>query len=303
MDETSPVERLAAGLEAGKTAALARAISLVECAEAEALTARLRASARDALVIGVTGPPGAGKSTLISAMISGYREKGQKVAVLAVDPSSPLSGGAILGDRTRMGAHNLDDGVFIRSFSARGHMGGLCESVFEVVDLVAAAGWEIVIVEAVGAGQSEVEIAGIADIAVVVCAPGLGDDIQAIKAGILEIADILVVNKADRDNADRTAQQLAGSRDAPVLKTVATTGDGVPALLEVIAGNVPSEDGDRRAGRLRSALAGMAADMVRRELASDPAALGETVKDVLEGRTTLRRAARQAASGLHLKEP
>lgn len=228
----------------GQRAALARAITHIE--SGAGLAARILGAIHSAIgnarVIGFTGAPGVGKSTLINAVIREFRMRNKTVAVAAVDPSSPISGGAILGDRVRMGEHGSDDGVFIRSISSRGHLGGLSATTAQVIDLMDAAGWELVVIETVGAGQSEVEIAQIADVSVVVCAPGLGDDVQAIKSGILEIADVLVVNKADQPLADQTCKQLvamlelrhADRRDVPVLTTVATSGDGVDQLVEVI---------------------------------------------------------------------
>ncbi len=228
----------------GQRAALARAITHIESGASLAprILGAIQSAVGNARVIGFTGAPGVGKSTLINAVIRELRKRNKSVAVAAVDPSSPISGGAILGDRVRMGEHGSDDGVFIRSISSRGHLGGLSATTAQVIDLMDAAGWDVVVIETVGAGQSEVEIAQIADISVVVCAPGLGDDVQAIKAGILEIADVLVVNKADQPLADQTCKQLvamlelrhADRREVPVLTTVATSGDGVERLVKVI---------------------------------------------------------------------
>jgi len=301
----SPVEALAARLKAGEPAALARAITVVENARpgADELLALLRLEAGGALSIGVTGPPGAGKSTLISALIMALRQDDRRVAVLAVDPSSPLTGGAILGDRTRMGEHTADPGVFIRSISSRGHLGGLSAAVYDIVDLVDAAAWDVVIVETVGAGQSETEIAGVADVRVVVLAPGLGDDVQAIKAGILEIADVMVVNKADRDDAERTARQLEGMLDlraddavpVEVLLTTATERKGIDDLLKVIDGHIEVSDPEhrrrRRAERLRGAIAANAGDMVRQAVldGSGPVLEAE-IAEVLAGRKSIRAA-------------
>lgn len=249
-------------LLAGDKAALARAISILEAggSRAEALARRLRPEAGQAAVIAFTGPPGAGKSTLVAAYISALRARGEPVAVLAVDPSSPISGGALLGDRTRMGQHSGDPGVFIRSLAARGHLGGLALSVPAILDALDAAGWPKVILETVGAGQSETEIAEVADVKVVLTAPGLGDDIQAIKAGILEIADVLVVNKCDLPDADRTARQLrimlelrpSDRRDVQVVLTAATSGAGLSDLEDAIAARVEavgSQDRQQRAVR------------------------------------------------------
>jgi LAO/AO transport system kinase len=191
-----------------------------------------------AFVLGVTGNPGAGKSTVVDALIDHYRKQGKKVGVVAVDPSSPFSGGAILGDRIRMQRHATDPGVFIRSLATRGHLGGLSRSTGEVVHVLDAMGHDIVIVETVGVGQDEVDVVTQAETAVVVTVPGLGDEIQAIKAGILEIADVLVVNKSDREGADRTVRDLVSMLElrpheaAPVeiVRTVATTAKGIDEL-------------------------------------------------------------------------
>ena len=179
------LEALVERLRAGDPRALGRALTIVENggAAAMALTEALSGSFGKALIVGFTGPPGAGKSTLVDTLIHEWRREGRSVAVLAVDPVSPVSGGAVLGDRTRMGAHSLDDGVFIRSVSARGHLGGLCAAAHDMADVMDAAGWPLILIETVGAGQSETEIAQVADLSVVVCAPGLGDELQAIKAG------------------------------------------------------------------------------------------------------------------------
>ena len=191
------------------------------------------------------------------------------VAVLAVDPVSPVSGGAVLGDRARMGAHSLDDGVFIRSVSARGHMGGLCAAAHDMADVMDAAGWPLILIETVGAGQSETEIAQVADLSVVVSAPGLGDELQAIKAGILEIGDVLVVNKADRADADQTAKHLenmlslrAGeARDVPVLRVSAIEGAGLAELVACLDEKLMTAGGDRQSRRQARKLA-MTAEML-----------------------------------------
>lgn len=224
--------------------ALARAITLLENDRPGAadLMAELAPRCGRAHVVGVTGAPGAGKSTLINALIGEFTQRGRSVAVVAVDPSSPISGGSILGDRLRMDEHGNRDDVFIRSVSSRGHLGGLSKTAGRVIDVFDAVGYDVVIVETVGAGQSEVEIRHFADTNIVVCPPGLGDDVQAIKAGIIEIADLLVVNKVDLPQAERTvldlttATQLRHRADwkVKVLKTVATSGEGVAALVDAI---------------------------------------------------------------------
>lgn len=198
-----------------------------------------------AFILGITGAPGAGKSTLVDAVTSELRKQGKTVGVVAIDPTSPYSGGAILGDRIRMQKHCLDDGVFIKSLATRGHLGGLSGSTLDIVNVMDAMGKDVVIIETVGVGQDEVEIVKVAHTNLVVVVPGLGDDIQAIKAGILEIADIFVVNKADREGADRTRRDLEtmvslndydeGEWVPPVLPTQASTGEGVVDLVESIA--------------------------------------------------------------------
>jgi LAO/AO transport system kinase len=176
--------------------------------EARAVLKKLYAHTGRAVTVGITGNPGAGKSTLTDQLIRRFRGRGQKVAVIAIDPSSPFSGGAILGDRIRMQEHALDEGVFIRSFATRGHLGGLTNTTTDVVHALDAAGWDVILVETVGVGQDEVEVQKLAHTTLVVMTPGMGDEVQAIKAGILEIADVFVVNKADRDGADRTVREL-----------------------------------------------------------------------------------------------
>lgn len=231
-------------LAAADRGAIARAISALENenADAPAVRAALAGRRGHARILGVTGPPAAGKSTLVNALIGAFRARGKTVAVLAVDPSSPVSGGALLGDRLRMTDHQDDEGVYIRSLAARGHLGGLTRTTRAILDVLDAARFDVVIVETVGAGQSEVEIAGVAETRLVVCPPDLGDEVQVIKAGVLEIADILVVNKSDMPLATRAEQQLLAMLamrartgwTPPVVRTVATTGEGVPALLAEI---------------------------------------------------------------------
>jgi LAO/AO transport system kinase len=240
------VDALAAGLLAGNRRALAQAMTLIERggAPARQLISRIFPHARAAHPIGVTGPPGVGKSTLVAALAQEWRRRGVTTAILAVDPSSPLSGGAVLGDRIRMQSLGGDAGVFIRSMANRGRTGGLARATADAALLAAAAGFERIVIETVGAGQSETAIAGAAATTVVVDIPGTGDEVQSIKAGMLEIADIYVINKADQPHADaavrrlRAALQLvpppADGRVAPVLATVAERGDGVAALVDAI---------------------------------------------------------------------
>jgi len=236
---------IAQGILAGDRRSIARAITIIEnnASEARKLIASIYPHTGKAHIIGITGPSGSGKSTLIEKIIREYRRKDKTVGVIAVDPTSPFTGGAFLGDRIRMQELSTDQGVFIRSMATRNYMGGIAKATKDAVKVLDAAGKDIVIVETVGAGQSEVEIIKVAKTTVVICAPGLGDEIQAIKAGIMEIADIFVVNKADRENANKAVMdiqailQLDNKEKAwktPVLKTVALTGEGVPQLIEKI---------------------------------------------------------------------
>jgi LAO/AO transport system kinase len=217
-------------LRSGDRRALSRAISLVEDGDSAAELSHPQG------VIGITGPPGAGKSTLIAALIGELRRRGETVAVLAVDPSSPITGGAILGDRIRMQTHIDDDGVYVRSMASRGHLGGLSVAAGAAIALLGAAGFDRVIVETVGVGQSEVEVMGVADVVALVVGPAWGDSVQADKAGIVEIADLFVVNKGDRPGVEDVKRALleATGDDTPVLVTVATSGEGVPEVLDQI---------------------------------------------------------------------
>jgi LAO/AO transport system kinase len=232
------------GVRRGEVRAVARAISLVEDdrPEAAGVLAGLFKDAGRALVVGVTGPPGAGKSTLVDRITARLRREGRTVGIVAVDPTSPYSGGAILGDRIRMQAHATDPGVFIRSMATRGHLGGLAAATGHAITVLAAAGKDVVLVETVGVGQDEVEVVGAADVSVVVLVPGLGDEVQALKAGIMEIADVFVVNKADREGVDRVVAEIdsmlslapPGSHRPAVVKTVASEDQGVDELLKEI---------------------------------------------------------------------
>ena len=255
MADEAAASRAAALCDAAVTGdrlALARLLTAVEnrTPVAEAALRRLYPAAGHAHLVGITGPPGSGKSTLVAALIGEVRRIGRTVAVIAVDPSSPITGGALLGDRVRMQAYAGDDGVFIRSMASRGHAGGLASTSTAAAAVLDAAGFDLILIETVGTGQSEVEVAAAADTTVVLEAPEMGDEVQAIKAGLLEVADLVVVNKGDKPGAQRTAAQLramlvasaprTGSPDRPrpkrpdVLITTAATGAGVPELLAAL---------------------------------------------------------------------
>jgi len=243
---STPASALSQRVLDGDPRALARAISLIEDespAGAELVRQIFPRTGR-AYLVGITGAPGSGKSTLVDRLTTELRKTSKTVGIVAVDPTSPFSGGAILGDRVRMQAHAGDAGVFIRSMATRGHLGGLARATSEVALVLDAGGKDVVIIETVGVGQDEIDIVRTADVSVVTMVPGTGDEVQALKAGIMEIADIFVVNKADREGADRTAAsieanlslQTFGSDEwrPPILKTEATTGRGVSELLEAI---------------------------------------------------------------------
>jgi LAO/AO transport system kinase len=240
MDSAELVDRLLRG----ERRALARLLTRVEDGSVERLrevVALLHPHTGNAMIVGLTGSPGVGKSTLTNALVGVWRQRGKRVAVLAVDPSSPFSGGALLGDRVRMQDHVLDEGVFIRSMASRGHLGGLSWATPQALLVLDAAGFDVVLVETVGVGQAEVEIASAADTTIVALTPGMGDAIQAAKAGILEIADIFVVNKADRDGADRTVRELHEMQKlghpewlAPVIKAIASANEGIEDLADAV---------------------------------------------------------------------
>lgn len=262
----------------GDRATLSRALTAVESGrDAHRVLGAIQGALGRARTVGITGSPGAGKSTLINRLVSELRGRDETVAVVAVDPSSPVSGGSILGDRVRMTDHQTDDGVFIRSVASRGSFGGLSLNTARVMDVFDAAGYDWIIVETVGAGQSEVEIADLAETTVVVCAPGLGDDVQAIKAGILEIGDIIVVNKADHPQADTTIDQLRSgialrphNREVEVIPTVATNGEGIETLANALAARDRDPDKRQSLERVRKLIARSAGRRLERKLAVDP---------------------------------
>jgi len=272
---------LLARARSGHKRSIARLVSVIENDEsgaAEAMRALYPETGR-AQIIGITGPPGGGKSTLVNRLAGLYRERASRVAVVAVDPSSPFTGGAILGDRIRMRERFLDEGIFIRSMASRGHAGGLARATARVVNVLDALGTDVVLVETVGVGQEEVDVVRVADTVCLVTVPGLGDDIQAIKAGVLEIADVLVVNKADRPGADETARDLAQmlslAKDrpwkSPILRTSAQSGEGLPQLIEAIDkhrawARESGEYLERRRGAARAEVEALLREALLREL-------------------------------------
>ncbi len=279
------VPALAERARAREALAIARLISLVEDASPSLreVAATLAPHSGHAQVVGITGPPGVGKSTSTSALVTFYRAKGARVGVLAVDPSSPFSGGALLGDRIRMQEHATDDGVFIRSMASRGHLGGLAWATPQALRVLDAAGCDVIMVETVGVGQAEVEIASLADTTVLLLAPGMGDGIQAAKAGVIEIADVFVVNKADRDGADQTVRDLrymlslggrhsaAGAWRPEIVRTVASRGEGIDDVIAAIDrhaewATASGERDNRRRGRAAAEIEAIAVAATRAQL-------------------------------------
>ncbi|MBY0397607.1 MAG: methylmalonyl Co-A mutase-associated GTPase MeaB, partial [Thermoleophilia bacterium] len=306
---TAAAMRVAA-IRQGNRREIAAAITDLErlSPSAPALLQALQPHLGAARVVGITGPPGAGKSTLVNAVIKVARGQGRTVAVIAVDPSSPISGGAILGDRIRMTAALDDEGVFVRSLSSAGYLGGLSPAAVRVIDALDAAGFGLILLETVGTGQNEVDVAEVADVRVVVSAPGLGDDVQAMKSGLLEIADILVVNKGDREGADRTMHQLmsalsiraTAAANVPVFKTVATTGAGIAEVLAAIDAGTGATASplERRRRRARYLIARAAADLVRERIKRGGADTIDRLADlVLAGHATPDSAAREIVGG------
>ncbi len=244
---TDRLQDWVARVRAGDVRALARAISAIEDNHADAteLLRRLFPHSGKARILGLTGAPGAGKSTLVDQLAREYRKQGRTIGIIAVDPTSPYTGGAILGDRIRMQAHHADSGIYIRSMATRGFLGGLARTTADVATVLDASGRDLVLVETVGVGQDEIDIVRLADVTVVILVPGMGDDVQTIKAGIMEIADIFVINKSDREGAERVEREiramqtlatLADGWTPPIVKTVAPEGTGIPELAGAIAG-------------------------------------------------------------------
>ncbi len=297
-------DTLVSQLLAGHRRALARVLSAVEAGDEQTvrgIIAAVHPHAGRAHTIGVTGSPGVGKSTLTGQIVAAQRRRGRTVGVLAVDPSSPFSGGALLGDRVRMADQVMDEGVYIRSMATRGHLGGLSWAAPQALTVMDAAGFDVIVVETVGVGQAEVEIAALADSCIVTMAPGMGDAVQAAKAGIMEIADLYVVNKADRDGAHRTVQELRGLLELapvqggwvpPILTTVADRGEGVPAVVDALDGHlVWAEQSGRRRQRQREAARVQVREIVlsvvrRRMREVDHGDLLDAVLDRVVARTT-----------------
>ena len=317
LNPTEPLDwnhpaRLVAAMRAGERRTTSAIVTELEKGSARmpALIAALTPHLGRALVVGFTGPPGAGKSTLVNAYVEALRRDGKTVGIIAVDPSSPVSGGSILGDRLRMTATLADDAVFMRSLASGGHLGGLCPAAVRVIDALDGAGKDMIVLETVGTGQSEIDVAEVADVRVVLSAPGLGDDIQAMKSGLLEIADVLVVNKADRPGAEETLYQLtsalklrSGETAPAVLKTCAVDRTGVEELAAEIARigveKLQVAPVERRRRRARFLIARAASDLVARHIRSDAdQALAGLTDAILAGATSPEAAARHMLGGL-----
>jgi LAO/AO transport system kinase len=301
------IEDLVVSAQHHEARAIARLISLVEDGAPELREAlRLLSSSNGhAHIVGITGAPGVGKSTTTSSLITQYRRRGLRVAVLAIDPSSPFSGGAVLGDRIRMQEHALDEGVFIRSMASRGQLGGLSAAAPQGVRVLAASGFDVVFIETVGVGQSEVEIAGHADTTVVLLAPGMGDGVQAAKAGLLEIGDFYVINKADRDGAKSTARDLRNSlamshpadgRERQIILTSADRGEGIDEVVKAIDAHLVwlTESGNlaiRRAKRISLEIEHLAIGELRKKMLSHSDDLATLTDGVVLGRMDTYQAA------------
>jgi GTPase len=286
---------LAERVLAGDPRAIARAISHIENDDSSAgdLVSRIFSHTGRAYLVGVTGPPGAGKSTLVDRLLTEFRAKQLSVGVIAVDPTSPFTGGAVLGDRLRMQQHAGDSHVFVRSMATRGHLGGLARSTGDAALVLDAAGFDLVIVETVGVGQDEVDIIRMADVSIVTLVPGTGDDVQALKAGIMEIADVFVVNKSDREGADRLVTAVEGNLALhaygasewrpPIVKTIATTGAGVPEVVLAVTRfreHGASQQATRRRARSEYRLRELVTDRFMKHLEDEVLAEGEFAKFV-----------------------
>jgi LAO/AO transport system kinase len=318
MPVAGPPDALVERVLAGDARAIARAISRIEDgggieAAGAALVGALYPRTGRAYLVGITGVPGGGKSTLVDQLIATIRGSGRTVAVLAVDPTSPFSGGAVLGDRVRMNRHAGDSGVFVRSMATRGHLGGLSRTTGDAALVLDAAGFDVVLIETVGVGQDEVDVAQTADATVVVLVPGTGDDVQAMKAGIMEIADVFVANKADREGIDRLVQSIEaalslqpaaeGAWTPPVLKTEATAGHGVPELWDTLCRFRDHSEGlrqDRRRARALARLRALAGEMLfaRLEQALPANAFAQAAEDVAARRRDPYRAALDLVASL-----
>jgi len=301
----APPDALAERVLAGDPRAVARAISRIEDADAAegagaALVGAIFGRTGRAFLVGVTGAPGGGKSTIVDQLIATIRGAGLTVAVLAVDPTSPFSGGAVLGDRVRMGRHAADRGVFVRSMATRGHLGGLARATGDAALVLDAAGFDVILIETVGVGQDEVDVARTADATVVVLVPGTGDDVQAMKAGIMEIADVFVANKADREGIDRLVQSVEaalslqpaapGAWTPPVLKTEATTGRGIDELWAALLRfreRPAVASGERRRLRYRERVRQLVGDVLQAQMeqALPPGVFEQTIEEVAGRRT------------------
>lgn len=295
-------EELASRVLKGAPRGVARALSMVENGHPRsgALLDTLFDASSSSALVGITGPPGAGKSTLVDGLIRHWRSAGRKVGVIAVDPTSPFTGGAVLGDRLRMQDHAADPGVFIRSMGSRGHLGGLSGATRDAAQVLAAASYDPVILETVGVGQAEVEVASLADVTILVLVPGLGDDVQAMKAGIMEIGDLIVLNKADRPGIDQlesavraSLEMIPAGRPVPsVVRCSATTGEGmdtVAAELDALVAAIPEGD-HRRADRVRELIEGVirekGAALAEMVIVKEFGSMDGAVGSVLSGETT-----------------
>ena len=299
------LSRLGSAIKGGDRGALARGITLAENdpSEGAKLLALLGAPGR-AFVIGVTGPPGTGKSTLVDRLIGSYRKSGLRIGVIAVDPTSPITGGALLGDRIRMTGHSEDQSVFIRSMASRGWIGGLSRATTQVIRLMEAAGFDVILLETVGIGQSDIEVVGVSHAVLVVLMPGLGDEIQVSKAGLMEVGDVYVVNKSDLDGADQMVVSLlsifrGSPRSPPVLKASALTGEGVEEVrgaIERIRASFSAGDPALRLKSIRGMIVETARGAAMERLAEASGSRADALaRRVMGGKTTVERAAARLA--------